>query len=95
MVFMAEFKYLKQVSTLKVDREKCTGCRVCMDVCPHAVFELQAKKPEVADLDACMECGACIMNCEAQAIIVERGTGCATAYLINRLGDMNKRKATT
>jgi len=51
-------KYLKNVSTLKLDTDKCTGCRLCILVCPHAVFEMKNKKAAIRDLDACMECGA-------------------------------------
>ena len=34
-----------------------------------------------------MECGACAMNCPAEAISVNRGVGCAAAVLNSYLGE--------
>ena len=78
---MFDLKYLKNVSTLKLDQQKCTGCRMCTIVCPHAVFIIENKKAKIGDLDMCMECGACAMNCKDEAITVNKGVGCATAVI--------------
>ena len=77
--------YLKNVSTLGLDAEKCIGCAMCLAVCPHEVFRLAGNKAEIADRDACMECGACQRNCPAAAIRVRAGVGCAYALLYSRL----------
>ena len=61
-------KYLSDVATLKYDPEKCSGCRRCVEVCPHGVFEMRDKRAAVTDKDLCMECGACALNCEFGAI---------------------------
>ena len=74
-------RYLKNVTTLMYSEEKCTGCGKCTEVCPHGVFDISGKKAHVVDRDSCIECGACVMNCPAQAILVNAGTGCATAIL--------------
>lgn len=71
--------YLKNGESLKIDRDKCTGCGICLDVCPHNVFEISDKKACVHDRPACMECGACALNCPAGAITVGSGVGCAAA----------------
>ncbi len=78
---MKDFRYLENVSTLKLDKEKCVGCGTCENVCPHQVFALENKRAEIIDLNACMECGACTMNCPTEAINVSPGVGCA-AYII-------------
>jgi len=73
--------YLKNVVTLEYDREKCTGCRRCLEVCPRAVFEIQDKKARIIDKDRCIECGACANNCAPEALRVDAGVGCATAII--------------
>jgi len=75
-------KHLHDVSTLKIIPEKCTGCGVCILVCPRAVLSLNKNNTiEIQDKDKCMECGACQMNCAFDAISVRTGVGCATAVL--------------
>ena len=74
-------RYLKGVSTLKIDQGRCTGCGFCLNVCPHEAIALDDKKAAVQDLDACMECGACAKNCPAGAIAVQSGVGCAYAII--------------
>ncbi len=74
-------KYLKNVATLAYDADKCTGCRRCTEVCPHAVFEMRDGKARITDRDRCMECGACALNCEFGALTVGSGVGCAAAII--------------
>lgn len=78
---MAQLRYLKGVTTLELDAAKCVGCGICVDVCPHDVFELADKKARIIDKDACMECGACAGNCPAEAITVRSGVGCAAGVI--------------
>jgi NAD-dependent dihydropyrimidine dehydrogenase PreA subunit len=73
--------YLKNGETLAYNSELCTGCRECIEVCPHAVFAMADGKAEIRDRGACMECGACMRNCAAGAIRVKAGVGCAAAVL--------------
>lgn len=77
--------YLKDVVTLALDRDKCTGCGMCATVCPHGVFAINEKKANIIARDACMECGACAQNCPFQAITVQSGVGCAHALLKGKL----------
>lgn len=77
--------YLKDVVTLEFDPSLCTGCGRCLEVCPHAVFAEDGKKVALVDRDACMECGACRRNCQAGAISVRAGVGCAWAIARSRI----------
>jgi NAD-dependent dihydropyrimidine dehydrogenase PreA subunit len=79
---MQGLRYLEDAATLGLDADKCTGCQVCTIVCPHGVFAMGAdKKAVIADRGACMECGACALNCAWGAISVEPGVGCAAAII--------------
>jgi len=82
--------YLKNVVTLKFEEEKCTGCGMCAEVCPHGVFKIENGKASLTDRDLCMECGACAKNCPYSAISVRSGVGCAYAILMGELKKGNK-----
>ena len=43
-------------------------------------------KSVMADRDACMECGACAINCPVEALEVQSGVGCASGLLNVALG---------
>lgn len=83
---MGELIYLKDVVTLQLDREKCTGCGTCLEVCPRQVLALKGEKAWIANRDACIECGACALNCPFEALSVEVGVGCAAAVINAALG---------
>jgi ferredoxin len=83
---MNRLTYLENVVTLKLDETKCTGCGTCMEVCPHAVFQMNSRHVEIRNRDACMECGACSRNCPYDAISVKTGVGCAAAVINAMLG---------
>jgi ferredoxin len=78
-------RYLKNVVTLRLDDDKCTGCGNCLEVCPHEVLEPAMKKVRIQDRDLCMECGACAANCPFGAITVNAGVGCASAIIMSSI----------
>ena len=78
---MFGLRYFSGVATLVLDVLKCNGCRTCIEVCPHAVFAIVAKRARIVDPDGCMECGACALNCPEEALAVNTGVGCAAAIL--------------
>ncbi len=68
-------------NTLQYDASLCIGCGVCVDVCPHAAFEMKGRLASLVHREACMECGACQLNCPTGAVRVESGVGCASAMI--------------
>jgi len=38
---------------------------------------MRGRRAAIADRDACMECGACVVNCASEALTVRPGVGCA------------------
>jgi Pyruvate/2-oxoacid:ferredoxin oxidoreductase delta subunit len=52
-----------------VDKQKCTGCGICIEFCPA---EAIIKKDGKAFISIeCVECGACIAECPEEAIVLE------------------------
>jgi NAD-dependent dihydropyrimidine dehydrogenase PreA subunit len=82
-------KYMKNVATLSIDSDKCIGCGVCIEVCPHNVLFIKGGKAEILDKDFCMECSGCAVNCPTSAISVQPGVGCANAIIKGRISINN------
>ncbi|MCM8798013.1 MAG: electron transfer flavoprotein subunit alpha [Candidatus Omnitrophica bacterium] len=55
--------------SIKVIKEKCTGCKICVKVCPFGAIKVEHKLA-VIDLNRCNLCGACVSVCKFQAIIL-------------------------
>lgn len=83
---MGKLIYLKGVVTLQLNSDECSGCAMCIAVCPRGVFEIEQRKARIGDRDACIECGACARNCPEGAVFVRVGVGCAAAVVNNMLG---------
>jgi heterodisulfide reductase subunit A len=49
--------------------ERCSGCRVCNDLCPYSAIEFDAGKRRSLVINAvCKACGACVAACPSSAI---------------------------
>jgi NAD-dependent dihydropyrimidine dehydrogenase PreA subunit len=53
-----------------IDREKCTCCLECIEVCPEGVLELVDGMPFHIYTEHCKECGTCLRMCPEDAISV-------------------------
>ncbi|MBN2235547.1 MAG: Ferredoxin-1 [Verrucomicrobia bacterium ADurb.Bin474] len=76
-----KFRFHHNGSSLTLDSGLCTGCRRCVEVCPHEVFSMVKGRSVIVDRASCMECGACALNCAPGALSVVSGVGCAAAII--------------
>lgn len=53
---------------ISVDAEKCTGCGLCVSVCPVKVFELTEGQSKIINIANCEGCKACYYQCPDNAI---------------------------
>lgn len=58
---------VKEPLVAVVDRDLCSGCRVCIGICPYNAIELVEGKARVSEL-LCEGCGACVVACPSRAI---------------------------
>ncbi|MCJ7789371.1 MAG: ferredoxin family protein [Candidatus Atribacteria bacterium] len=75
----------KLINTLEYKPGLCINCGMCSTVCPHGVFQPGKDTAKIVRFEACMECGACQLNCSMNAIKVESGVGCAKAMILAAL----------
>ena len=63
-----------------VDTERCKGCALCVEACPHQVIALSQKRVnvhgyryvEVAVPDACVGCTSCAIVQTVASLFIER-----------------------
>lgn len=58
-------------SSLKLHKEWCKGCGICVEFCPKDVLELKGGKINIKDLESCIKCGQCELRCPDFAIYLE------------------------
>ena len=85
---------VSEINSLQYHAALCIGCGLCVDVCPHGVFAMDGRVARLVRADACIECGACQNNCPANALLVDSGTGCASAMIRAALRGQKEAKPT-
>lgn len=53
-----------------LSEERCTGCDICVRICPTNVFDLTGGVPVIARQVDCQTCFQCEAYCPADAIFV-------------------------
>ena len=53
-----------------IDKEKCSCCGECADICPQDVFfgSEEAMVPNISYPEECWHCNACVVTCPMEAI---------------------------
>jgi NAD-dependent dihydropyrimidine dehydrogenase PreA subunit len=56
-----------------IDQQKCTGCTICMAICPVDVFRMDpdAGKAIINYPEDCLTCYLCEIQCPASAVSVD------------------------
>lgn len=56
---------------IRIRRERCKGCEICIEFCPKKVFEGdELGHPIPERIDECIGCGTCELRCPDFAIEV-------------------------
>ncbi|MFX1329286.1 MAG: HgcAB-like fusion protein [Promethearchaeota archaeon] len=70
MKFLGMSMKLQPYGEIKLEREKCIGCKVCIDVCPRNLylFNEKDKKVDLHNSERCINCNACVKRCLARCL---------------------------
>jgi NAD-dependent dihydropyrimidine dehydrogenase PreA subunit len=55
----------------ETDKDRCTGCGECVEICPVNVIKMEGDFP-VVDKEWCIGCGVCAVPCPASAVKLVR-----------------------
>lgn len=68
----------KKKITLKLDKERCKGCNLCVEICPQKALaesvEVNKKGFKFVEMkhpDKCTGCGLCVLMCPDSGIEIE------------------------
>lgn len=61
----------KDKKLLKVNKDWCKGCGICVAFCPKSVLELKDGKINIKNIEACIQCGQCELRCPDYAIFLK------------------------
>jgi NADH-quinone oxidoreductase subunit F len=64
-------KVCKNLITISIDPEKCTGCGACLKVCPVDAIMGEKKKPHQLDQSKCVKCRGCYEACKFDAVVIQ------------------------
>ncbi|MEE9411008.1 MAG: 4Fe-4S dicluster domain-containing protein, partial [Candidatus Heimdallarchaeota archaeon] len=63
--------------SIAIEKEKCEGTGICIQVCPRNCYELNSKTNKIRMINAelCVRCGACIVQCPFDVLYFKNEKG--------------------
>lgn len=58
---------------IEINKDLCSGCRLCVSACPYEAIKMVNEKAEVVEL-LCEGCGTCASTCPSNAITLKNDT---------------------
>ena len=70
-----------QFGEVAFDNEKCSGCLLCINLCPANALEKEGNKPVLKKPgeNECMGCGDCVAFCHEDAIASTKSLQCKSS----------------
>lgn len=69
-----ELKFQDEIADIVVDEDLCSGCSICVSLCPYDALEVKKKGEKsilVIDDLKCKRCGLCVTACPSNAITIK------------------------
>lgn len=54
--------------SIRINPQKCVGCRMCSEACPGSLIEIKNGKADIKYPTDCWGCASCIKECKTGAI---------------------------
>jgi len=92
---LAQGKVKIEPTIAEVHAETCSGCGICVPLCPYAAIEMMdwAGKPRaIIDITQCHGCGVCASTCPSSAIVLN---GYEEAQIMAQVEALTRDYATT
>lgn len=71
LIFIKKILNKGDKKMFQVEKEKCTGCGICIKVCPVEAISMSNDKAKI-DSVKCTDCGKCVAVCPTQAIYSDK-----------------------
>lgn len=70
--FLTGVYSLNPYGKIQINKEACSGCTLCDQVCPRGVYEMDPEfnKANLVHPESCINCNACVYRCPEQCLAI-------------------------